>query len=329
MAKRLIGIDVMQGIAMVLVVLGHHLFSFMPAWYKQMFAWIYTFHMPLFIFISGFLIRYSYKGVNGWKEYKQYVTKRIKKFFLPFLIVGTIGTFATWNFNDVNALLNNLLNLIISPKQSEVTFLWYIYLLFIFYCIAPIIFNAKLWIKVLLFIVAVYLSTHVIPIGYICIDWFTRYFVFFLCGAFVAKNYHKITQHKKICLSICIGSFVAFILMSIAILTGNSNSILRYLIQWLGIPTFALMSYFLKQCSWINKALVYISVNCFGIYLLHMFFVQAGALFITNLPLDIPSWGYIIYLILSTTFSISTTALIWKLFNNKQKLKSVLKDKKR
>lgn len=329
MAKRIIDIDVMQGIAMVLVVLGHHRFDFMPEWYISFFYWLYTYHMPLFIFISGFLIRYSYKGINNGGEYRRYVSKRMKKFFLPFFIIGTIGTFATWNFNDVNALLNNLLNLIISPKQSEVTFLWYIYLLFIFYCIAPIIFNAKLWIKVLLFIVAVYLSTHVIPIGYICIDWFTRYFVFFLCGAFVAKNYHKITQHKKICLSICIGSFVAFILMSIAILTGNSNSILRYLIQWLGIPTFALMSYFLKQCSWINKTLVYISVNCFGIYLLHMFFVQAGALFITNLPLDIPSWGYIIYLILSTTFSIFTTALIWKLFNNKQKLKSVLKDKKR
>ena len=30
MAKRIIGIDVMQGIAMVLVVLGHHRFPFMP-----------------------------------------------------------------------------------------------------------------------------------------------------------------------------------------------------------------------------------------------------------------------------------------------------------
>ena len=64
MAKRIIGIDVMQGIAMVLVVLGHHLFPFMPEWYMRMFYWIYTFHMPLFIFISGFLVRYSYKGVH-------------------------------------------------------------------------------------------------------------------------------------------------------------------------------------------------------------------------------------------------------------------------
>ena len=311
MTKRLIGIDVMQGIAMIFVVLGHHLFDFMPEWYKQMFAWIYTFHMPLFIFISGFLIRYSYKGVDNWKEYKQYITKRIKKFFLPFLIIGTIGTLASWDFNNINVLFKNLLYLVISPKQSEVTFLWYIYLLFIFYCIAPIIFNAKKMIKTLLFVIALYLSVHIIPIGYLCIDWFTRYFVFFLCGAFVAKNYHKITQHKKISLSICIGSFVAFVLMSIAIFTGCSDSILQYLIQWVGIPTFALMAYILKQCSWVSKVLVYVSVNCFGIYLLHMFFVQAGAIIITRLPFNIPSWGYIIYLIVSTILSISITALAW------------------
>ena len=311
MAKRLIGIDVMQGIAMVLVVLGHHLFNFMPEWYKEMFQWIYTFHMPLFIFISGFLIRYSYKGVNGWKEYKQYVTKRLKKFFLPFLIVGTIGTFATWNFKDVSVLLNNLLNLIVSPKQCEVTFLWYIYLLFIFYCIAPIIFNAKTWIKVLLFIGAIYLSTHVIPVGYLCIDWFSRYFVFFLSGALIARYYHQIRQHKSYCLSICVGSFVAFILMSIAIFNGSSNSILRYLIQWVGIPAFALIAYILKQWRTTCDALVYVSINCFGVYLLHMFIVQAGALFIKLLPLNIPSWGYIIYLIISTTLSIFTTAIIW------------------
>lgn len=310
--------DVMQGIAMILVVLGHHRFKFMPEWYEHMFAWIYTFHMPLFIFISGFLVRYSYKGVHNWKEYKQYVTKRIKKFFLPFLIVGTIGTLATWDFNDINVLLNNLLNLIISPKQSEVTFLWYIYLLFIFYCIAPIIFNAKTWIKVLLFIGAIYLSTHVIPIGYLCIDWFTRYFVFFLCGAFVAKNYHKITQHKKICIFISIISFVVFVLMSIVFFTGKSNYILRYLIQWVGIPAFALITYMLKKCYTTCYALAYVSINCFGVYLLHMFVVEIGGIIVSRLPFTIPSLGYIIYLLISTMVSVSTTAWLWSRWNERR-----------
>ena len=318
MAKRLISIDVMQGIAMVLVVLGHHLFNFMPEWYKELFIWIYTFHMPLFIFISGFLIRYSYKGVNGWKEYKQYVTKRLKKFFLPFLIVGTIGTLATWNFKDVNVLLNNLLNLIISPKESEVTFLWYIYLLFIFYCIAPVIFNAKSWIKVLLFIGALYLSVHIIPISYLCIDWFTRYFIFFLLGSWAGENYELL---KRIDVRWTLPAIVLFVIMSVIHFNIGYNPILEYAIQWVCIPAFVGIAMLLAKLSVARNTLVYVSVNCFGIYLLHMFFVQAGAMIITRLPFNIPSWGYIIYLIISTALSIFATAIIWELFNKKQKIK--------
>mgnify|MGYP003304532706 CR=1 FL=1 len=110
-------------------------------------------------------------------------------------------------------------------------------------------------------------------------------------------------------------SFVVFVLMSIVFFTGKSNYILRYLIQWVGIPAFAITAYFIKQCNWVSKALVYISVNCFGIYLLHMFFVQAGAMIITRLPFNIPSWGYIIYLIVSTTLSIFVTAWLWSKLN--------------
>lgn len=61
--KRILQLDLMQGFAMALVVLGHHLFTFLPAWYKEMHTYIYMFHMPFFMFISGFLIHYSYKEV--------------------------------------------------------------------------------------------------------------------------------------------------------------------------------------------------------------------------------------------------------------------------
>ena len=57
-------LDLMQGLAMILVVIGHHLFPFMPEWYRALHYYIYLFHMPFFIFISAFLIRYKkYKGI--------------------------------------------------------------------------------------------------------------------------------------------------------------------------------------------------------------------------------------------------------------------------
>ena len=309
MAKRIIGIDVMQGIAMVLVVLGHHRFPFMPEWYMRMFYWIYTFHMPLFIFISGFLVRYSYKGVHGWSEYSSYIGKRVRKFVPPYLIVGTICTLMAWNFKDMGALLTSWANLIIAPKQSEVTFLWYIYLLFIFYCIAPLLFNAKRWVRGVVFVIALLLSAHYIAVPYLCIDWFTRYFVFFLMGTWAAEHY---TQLERIDLRWCLLALVAFIVMSVCHFVGGYNASLEYAMQWMGIPAFVGVTWLLMQVAVVRKALVYVSVNCFGVYLLHMFLVQAGAMIMARLPWAIPSWGYVVYLLISTAVSIGTTAWLWQ-----------------
>ena len=309
MSKRIIGIDVMQGIAMVWVVLGHHRFPFMPEWYMRMFYWIYTFHMPLFIFISGFLVRYSYKGVQGWGEYKTYIAKRVRKFMPPYLIVGTICTLMAWNFKDVGALLTSWVNLLISPKQSEVTFLWYIYLLFIFYCMAPLLFNAKRWIRGVTLVAALLLSLHYINIPYFCIDWFTRYFLFFLLGTYAAEHYMQI---ERIDVRWSLVALVVFIVMSVAHFRGGYNFALEYAMQWMGIPAFVGVVWLLKQVAIVREALVYVSVNCFGVYLLHMFFVQAGAMVVARLPWTIPSWGYVIYLLVSTTISIGATAWIWE-----------------
>lgn len=306
MAKRIIGIDVMQGIAMVLVVLGHHLFPFMPVWYMRMFYWIYTFHMPLFIFISGFLVRYSYKGVHGWSEYKSYIGKRVRKFAIPYLIVGTLCTLLSFDFKNMGTAM---LNLLIAPKQSEATFLWYIYLLFIFYCIAPLLFNAKRWVRGVVFVVALLLSTHYVAIPYLCIDWFTRYFVFFLVGAWAAEHYTKL---ERIDVRWSLLALVAFIVMSVCHFVGGYNAPLEYAMQWMGIPAFVGVAWLLKQVAAVRKALVYVSVNCFGVYLLHMFFVQAGAMIMARLLWAIPSWGYVIYLLISTAVSIGATALGWQ-----------------
>ncbi len=316
MTKRLIGIDVMQGIAMVLVVLGHHHFDFMPVWYMRMFYWIYTFHMPLFIFISGFLMRYSYKGVHGRIEYRQYIGKRVRKFVPPYLIVGTICTLMAWNFKDIGTLIKNWTYLLMSPIESEATFLWYIYLLFIFYCMAPLIFNAKRWVKIVILFIGCGLSLKHISIPYFNLDYFSRYFLFFLLGIKAAEHF---TQIERIHTRWSLLALGAFIIMSVVHFRIGYNAALEYAMQWIGIPAFTGVAWLLMRWSAARNALVYISVNCFGVYLLHMFFVQAGAMIVARFPWTIPSWGYVIYLISSATVSICTTAWIWSLVSKRRK----------
>lgn len=71
MAKREILWDVMRGIAIMLVVIGHSGVS--------SFAWsfIYSFHMPLFFFISGYFLKANL-------EIKQFCIKKLKDLYVPF-----------------------------------------------------------------------------------------------------------------------------------------------------------------------------------------------------------------------------------------------------
>ena len=69
MKERNITLDIMKGIGIILMVIGH---SGCPPFLKN---FIYTFHMPLFFMISGYLIT----------EGKPNVIKKIKTLYWPFL----------------------------------------------------------------------------------------------------------------------------------------------------------------------------------------------------------------------------------------------------
>lgn len=75
--ERLYYIDVIRGIAIFLVVLGHTYRGNMVQ------NWLYSFHMPLFFFISGWLYRGEYRTIA---ELKVFVCKKARSFLWPYLI---------------------------------------------------------------------------------------------------------------------------------------------------------------------------------------------------------------------------------------------------
>lgn len=54
--QRIISLDIAKAICIVLVVIGHCLPENAPNWYQQIVDFIYKFHMPLFMFASGYII---------------------------------------------------------------------------------------------------------------------------------------------------------------------------------------------------------------------------------------------------------------------------------
>ena len=83
--KRLEYVDIMRGIAITLVVVGHIIqFNGIPM-NNPVFEFIYSFHMPLFFAISGYIIQKVTK-IESWSQYWHFLKKKIIAIAIPFLV---------------------------------------------------------------------------------------------------------------------------------------------------------------------------------------------------------------------------------------------------
>lgn len=91
--KRDKTIDILKGIAMVLVVIGH---AGCP---QVLYDAIYTFHMPLFFIASGYF--FSAKSIQ---EKAKFVLKKIKGIYIPAVICGLLSIFVHNFLFDIGIL---------------------------------------------------------------------------------------------------------------------------------------------------------------------------------------------------------------------------------
>ena len=101
-------VDILRGIAMLLVVFGHTIAgSTENSQDSFLYNIIWALQMPLFILISGYVTRYS-PEINNGRKLLQFMGRRTMAYLLPlcawsFLIRGLI--FAQYNFWDLKDLL--------------------------------------------------------------------------------------------------------------------------------------------------------------------------------------------------------------------------------
>lgn len=73
-------VDIYRGIAILLVVVGH------LYWTESIAALIYSFHLPLFFFVTGFFIKHSAKKYSFW----EYLRSRFQNILVPYLLALAI-----------------------------------------------------------------------------------------------------------------------------------------------------------------------------------------------------------------------------------------------
>ena len=193
-ARRL-DIDRAKGLGIFLVVLGHLAAKSQPAgnvWFAYLQTAVYQFHMPFFMFLSGYVWYLSGAARTPAPKWTQMVRRRVWRFIIPFVLFGlalVAGKFAAAHFIHVDhapdSVADALLGLVWDTDNSPAISVWYILVVFVLMIVTPPI----LWLTrgrtaPLLLIAAV---IYLLPVPHVMyLDRIARFFIFFSLGGVAA-----------------------------------------------------------------------------------------------------------------------------------------------
>ncbi len=296
---RDITFDIAKGIGIVLVVIGHYIPDNAPSWYIGFVSFVYHFHMPLFFMIAGFFYERSIKKVGYWR----FVRSKFERLMFPYFILS-------WTIIGIKILVDGfmqvdhpvsiraLYRVFYLPEAGY--FLWFVYVLFLLFCIAPV-FKAGNRL-VLLSLFSLGLAFWDTAPEYFCIEQFCLNSIFFVLGMWVARKSwieQAIYRYSILWIVITIGFSIIYEFISdkfwietLAVLLGITGSFMI-----LGISK-SLSRLTVSFVEWLK----YIGTMSMTIYLFHTLFMGMVKSILTH----ILSGGNIIEFVFVTLFIVGT-----------------------
>ena len=308
MQDRNLVLDALKGLAIVLVIYGHVIQRSMVVngqdfFLNPAFKIIYTFHLPLFVFISGYLMFFSLRRRSAAEVF----IARCQSLLVPCIAWGILGIFTIYALNAIDGKAIGIDHfprdlfeqLILNPA------VWFLFTLFV---ISSALLCAVQWEKQLgvLSYAVVYLLIMAIPGNDYCSLYYIKWFLlFYWAGYFVSRSGIKIT-HPSIRKAALIFSWITFgILVSywtkndyiyvnkMSFGSGQYVSeifrlLYRYVLGFLGIfIVFEGVQYFARADTYVGlqagkvrpqiklvQALAYLGVYSLDIYLLQRYVVE-------------------------------------------------------
>lgn len=184
-----------KGLAILFVVFGHIVARTDPLrveWYEPIRRAIYTFHMPFFLYLSGYVAVLSGALFLPPEKWCDLLASRTRRLLLPFLVLGLLtvggkivaGVFVFVD-NRPASLATGLENLLWHTADSPALSIWYLFVLFTLSVTAPML----VWLdrgRLRYFIVSVSLI-YLIPLpAFVYLDHIGKYSIFFALGAWAA-----------------------------------------------------------------------------------------------------------------------------------------------
>lgn len=272
MKKNNYTIDNLRFLAIILVILGHSIIIYNPYWnlvktsansdLLKYLCWIiYIFHMPLFVFISGFLFNCNTSLFTLLK-------KKFKRLIIPYILFSLFYLLPIRYILGYEGYVNNTLiynivdNIILGKDNGHLWFLPSLYIIFLLFYIILKKVKRLDWVLIICFVISI--------IGLKIPYYFgnsLQYLFWFSFGYYVANNLNTI---KKISNSKFV-FIIIFLLISIYVFIYGKFKFYNYICIVLRyvINLFLLPLLYFAFSKYENSTFTKVSKYSFGMYLFH------------------------------------------------------------
>lgn len=272
--KSLKFISFLQTLAIILVVTGHSLHEYPEnnGFSTLVYHLIYSFHMPLFIFISGYLFRYTQTNKETPQPYSTFFKKKFQRLIVPYLFLCAItfvprALMSAYADEPIEISFHNFIGSLLYTDKMSIPYLWFLPAIFILLNISY--FTNRLFRQLepaILFILLAIGFILNLTIGHdsitlLAISRALFHFVFFILGICYATYQHQLNVLNNI------PSLLIFfaIWLCTAFISRNGNEVVALVCSISGIAFCTVMSILVADKI---KFLTHLEGFSFMIYLL-------------------------------------------------------------
>lgn len=277
-------LDVLKGVAIILVIVGHSIQRGLIVNYDQVSIWklIYTVHMPLFFAVSGYIASLSHKKINVL-----YLKNRFWRLIYPKIVWTLLLYIASpikfTGLSDINfppSFSEFLKDIIIHPDFI----VWFLYVLFMIEIIIKIgqtLFEKNFLIFTIISMIFLFIAwrASVVVFGTVIfgLDKILLYFPLYLLGYYFQIYEKKLYRFRKL---LCVlGAIVWMLLFSFYPFSNNLGkfgTILTFLLIWICSISGMIVIYYFFDSNIIKKTTVIVEIFSYiGKISLELYLVQS------------------------------------------------------
>lgn len=277
MKKRDKLVDALKGYACLLVILGHVMrgvrgaglgVPYISLWIEVI---IWTFHIHLFMFLSGYV--YSYTG--GWKakgSRVRFIKHKLLNLGVPYFVFSIV--YIIINSMVPSANINFSLSDILYIWKTPVAQYWFLYTLFMLFVIWVVLSNWLSNIQITILILGIAVVKAILGINFGFLESAMSSSFAFGIGTCVQPGAIKKISEKSIGIKLLV--IAIHLVVVITLIYMNISNYGVYLLRIiLGILASIAFISCLVKIEIVDKFLQFICKYSFSLYLLHVFFTAA------------------------------------------------------